>query len=289
VFEGPVACQYRLHGVVPGGLRPELRNKRLEMIWTFFADSPWFLRTYLLDPYETTVDGRPCRNRITVGDEIESGKGKLLLSTYGHDGGTAYRAGDLYAEILLDCIRKLQEKEPKALRRAMDKLGIDPREDPATWHWDNYWRLFSVIEGVLDGAVLKREVEAIWRHANNMVWSDREHNRMKYSRDLVDVSREPQQTIFPLDARKTYEFSPQTGYAFVRYVNRTVPRMQIVQRQESGWVNWGTNGENEYPEMPSGSTICSAYGRFDDLEAEAARMETPVVAAPGVIERFYAL
>jgi hypothetical protein len=289
VFEGPVACQYRLHGVIPDGLRPELRRKRLEMIWTFFADSPWFLRTYLPDPYETVIDGRPCRNRITVGDEIESGKGRVLLSTYRHEGGTAYRAGDLYAEILLDCIRKLQQREPAALEVAMSRLGIDPDEDPASWHWDNYWRLFSVIEGVLDDKVLRREVEAIWRQANKVVWSDREHNRMKYTGDAVDVSREPQQTIFPLDARKTYEFSPETGYAFVRYVNRTVPRMQIVQRPDSGWVNWGTNGENEYPEMPSGSTIHSAYGRFANLPAEAARMETPVVASAGTIERFYPL
>jgi hypothetical protein len=193
------------------------------------------------------------------------------------------------AEILLDCIRKLQEREPEAMRRAMEKLGIDPAEDPATWHWDNYWRLFCVIEGVLDRSVLQREVENIWQQANGIVWTDREHNRMKYTSDFVDVSREPQQTIFPLDARKTYELSPITGYSFVRYVNRTVPRMQIVQRQESGWVNWGTNGENEYPEMPSGSTIIAAYGRFANLEEEAARMETPLVAGPGVIERFYPL
>src|SRR5271166_1000071 len=153
----------------------------------------------------------------------------------------------------------------------------------------DHWRLFCVIEGVLDRSVLQREVENIWQQANRIVWTDREHNRMKYTSDFVDVSREPQQTIFPLDARKTYELSPITGYAFVRYVNRTVPRMQIVQRQESGWVNWGTNGENEYPEMPSGSTIMSAYGRFANLEEEAARMQTPLVAAPGLIERFYPL
>jgi hypothetical protein len=93
LFEGSIACQYRLHGVIPEGLRPELANKRLEMIWTFFAYTPWFTRTYFLDPYSTTIDGRPCRNRMTVGDEIESGKGNLLLSTYKHDNGTAYRAG----------------------------------------------------------------------------------------------------------------------------------------------------------------------------------------------------
>jgi hypothetical protein len=112
---------------------------------------------------------------------------------------------------------------------------------------------------------------------------------MQYSTDFIDVSRAPQQTIFPLDARKTYEFGPATGYAFVRYVNRTVPRMQIVQGEESGWVNWGTNGENEFPQMPSGSTIYSAYSRFDDVAVEAARMETPLVVAPRVIERYYPL
>jgi hypothetical protein len=68
-----------------------------------------------------------------------------------------------------------------------------------------------------------------------------------------------------------------------------VPRMQIVQRHESGWVKWGTNGENEYPEMPSGSTIWSAYGQFPNWETEVARMETPLVAAPSVIERYYPL
>ena len=289
VFEGPLACQYRLHGTIPDGLRPELAGKRLEMVWTFFAQTSWFLRTYLPDAYETTIDGRPCRNRITVGDEIESGKGNLHLSGYKHVGGTGYRAGDLYAEILLDRIEKLKVKKPHAMHAAMERLGIDPAEDPSAWHWDNYWRLFCVIEGALERDVLKDEVEGIWRHAHEVVWSDREHNRLKYSSDLVDVSREPQQTIFPLDARKTVEYSPLSGFSFVRYVNRTVPRMQIVQRLDSGWVNWGTNGENEYPEMPSGSTIWSAYARFDDAEREAARMETPVVAAPGVIERYYPL
>jgi hypothetical protein len=127
---------------------------------------------------------------------------------YKHDNGTAYRAGDLYAEILLGCIRKLQEREPEAMRLAMEKLGIDPAEDPSSWHWDNYWRLFCVIEGVLDRSVLEGEVENIWRQANKIVWGDREHNRMKYTSDFVDVSREPQQTIFPLDANKTFEFSP---------------------------------------------------------------------------------
>ena len=49
--------------------------------------------------------------------------------------------------------------------------------------------------------------------------------------------------------------------------------MQIVQRKASGWVNWGTNGENEYPELPSGSTIYSAYGKFDNWKNEVDKME----------------
>jgi len=38
-------------------------------------------------------------------------------------------------------------------------------------------------------------------------------------------------------------------------------------------VNWGTNGENEFPELPSGSTIYSAYGKFDNWKKEADKME----------------
>ncbi len=55
IFEGPVACRYRLHGEIPQGLRPELAGKRLDMTWTFFAHSPWFVRTYNVDPFETVV------------------------------------------------------------------------------------------------------------------------------------------------------------------------------------------------------------------------------------------
>lgn len=289
ITEGPITCQYRMKVKVPDGLLPELMGKSLDIRWSFYWRSPWFVRTYFVDDYETTIDGRPCRNRITVGDEIESGKNNLLLSTYRHHDGTRYRAGDLYAEILLARLKDLQARQPEAISAAMEKLGIDPNEDPASWHWDNYWRMFSAIERALPRDLLKDEVERIWRSANDIVWSDKEHNLMKYTDDAVDVNREPQQTIFPLNAQKTCEYSPISEYAFVRYVNRKVPRMQIVQRFESGWVNWGTNGENEYPELPSGSTIWSAYGRFEDWEAEADKMETPLAVSLGAIERYYSL
>jgi hypothetical protein len=289
IAEGPVLCQYRMHGVIPDGLRPELRGKNLEILWSFYYRSHWFVRSYFVDDYETTIDGRPCRNRITVGDEIESGKGNLLLSTYRHHDGTRYRAGDLYAGILLERLRDLQARNPEAVDAAMKKLGIDPKEDPASWHWDNYWRMFCVIEGALPRDVLTGEVERIWKSANEIVSSDKDHNLLKFTEDAVDVNREPQQTIFPLNAQKTCEYSPLSGYSFVRYVNRTIPRMQIVQRYDSGWINWGTNGENEYPEMPAGSTIWSAYGPFSDWRAEADRMEQPVAACVRPVERYYEL
>ncbi len=285
--EGPVVCEYRMRVRVPDGLRPELRGKNLDVRWRFHYRSHWFVRSYYPDDYETVIDGRECRNRITVGDEIESGKGNLLLSAYKHQDGTAYRAGDLYAEILLARIEDLKRREPELIAQAMDRLGIDPAEAPSEWSWDHYWRLFCVVEALLPEEVLREETERIWKSANDVVWSDAQRNLMKYTEDFVDVNREPTQTIFPLNARKTCEYSPLTGYSFVRYVNRTVPRMQIVQRHDSGWVNWGTNGENEYPELPSGSTIWSAYGQFDDWEAEAGNMENPVAVSVRPLERHY--
>jgi hypothetical protein len=289
VCEGPIKCEYRIKVEVPTGLRAELAGKKLESYWAFFARSHWFVRSYFPDDYETVIDGKPCRNRITVGDEIESGKKRLLLSTYKHHNGTAYRAGDLYANILLQRIEDLKQREPEKVAAALKRLGIDPSQDPRSWHWDNYWRLFCVIEGALPEDTLREEVERIWKSAHEIVWQDTEHNLMKYSDGFVDVNREPQQTIFPLNAQKTVEFSPETGFAFLRYVNRVVPRMQIVQRFDSGWVNWGTNGENEYPEMPSGSTIWSAYGRFSDFAAELDCMENPVAVGIRRWEKYYPL
>jgi hypothetical protein len=287
ICEGPVTCQYRMKVDVPDGLRPELRGKTIEVIWRFYHGTPLFTRTYFVDDFDTEIDGRRCANRITVGDEIESGKSNLMLSTYRHKGGTAYREGDLYAEILLARLRDLQAREPDALALAMDRLGIDPAQDPSTWHWDNYWRLFCAAEQALPPEVLEAEVERIWRSANETVWSDRDHTHVHHTDDAVDVNKVPQQTIFALNAQKTCEYSPRTGYAFVRYMNHASPRMQIVQRYDSGWVNWGTNGENEYPELPSGSTIWAAYDRFDDWEAVADRMETPLAVSERPLERSY--
>ena len=287
VTEGPIVCTYHFSGSIPTGIRPELANKRLDIYWTFFFKSPWFVRTYFLDDYETVIDGRPCRNKMTVGDEIESGKNNLFLSTYTQAGGTRYRSGDRYHTLLLEWIQNLRKREPDAIDTAMEKLGIDPGEDTAAWHWDNYWRLFCVLEGALPREILERELAGICKKATEIVWSDKDHIQERYSADFIDVNSVPQQSIYPFNSQKTCMANPQTGYSFVRYVNRVIDRLDIIQRHDSGWVNWGTNGENEYPELPSGSTIWSAYGRFEDWEAEASRMETPLALSVGAIERTY--
>jgi hypothetical protein len=50
---------------------------------------------------------------------------------------------------------------------------------------------------------------------------------------------------------------------------------QIVQRRQSGWVNWGSNSENECPELPVGVIIRTAYGPFADRWEEVAdQLET---------------
>ncbi len=155
---------------------------------------------------------------------------------------------------------------------------------PRRWHWDNYWRLFSVIEAALPRELLEREVELISRRANEVVWSDAVHAKVHATDGFIDVNAAPEQSVFPFDARKTCAHSVETGFSFIHVVNRTIPRMNIIQRRDSGWVNWGTNGENEYPELPSGATIRAAYGQFDDWEAEANKMETPLAVAVGPLE-----
>ena len=99
---------------------------------------------------------------------------------------------------------------------------------------------------------------------------------------FVDVNSAPEQTIFPMSANKTAELNEDTGYAMVWYTSNVVSRYQIVQRNDSGWVNWGTNGENEHPELPTGSTIYSAYGKFDNWETQADTMEKNIDSKQGL-------
>lgn len=100
--------------------------------------------------------------------------------------------------------------------------------------------------------------------------------------DPIDVSAVPEQTIFPGAASKTVEFDAEKGRAMVWWTSKPSGAFQIVQRPESGWVNWGTNGENECPELPVGVEIKTAYGPFVQSWREIADgLETP----PGVSQQ----
>ena len=114
--------------------------------------------------------------------------------------------------------------------------------------------------------------------AHRSVHCSERYTTVHSNRQGVNVNECPQQTIFPIGANKTAEINEETGYTMIWYTSNPVARYQIVQRKDSGWVNWGTNGENEYPELPVGSTIITAYGKFDDWERQADALEFPIIA-----------
>lgn len=281
--EGPMYCRYRFRGDIPPGLDPNLRDKHFEIVWHFFAHTPWFIRRYDVDPYQTTVDQMPVENKITVGDEFESGQGAVVFSRFGAYGGTRYRTGDPYARILADGVYALlaspaAETSP-GLKRFKEIIG----EDINAVSWDYFWRLFCVQEGILTDDEIREHVRDILAEAHAAVHDSPRATDIR-EEALVDISREPDETIFPIDASKTVELNPETGWAMVWRTSNPVARYQIVQRPASGWVNWGTNGENEYPELPIGSVIHTAYGQFPRWEDEADRMESPIEVSAGAAE-----
>ena len=281
--EGPIYCRYRFNGKIPNGLDPALHNKSFSIVWEFFYQSPWFRRTYYVDDFETSVDGMPVINKITVGDEYESGQNNVVFSRFASYGGTYYRQGDLYANILADEVNRilsqpLDELSPNA-RRYRESIG----DNINAVSWDFFWRLFCVKEGILSDEEIKAHVKTILRKAHHVVHNSDRNKAVLFAKE-VDVNSVPEQTIFPLAANKTAEINPESGYAMVWYTSNIVGRYQIVQRKDSGWVNWGTNGENEYPELPTGSTIYTAYGQFDDWQKQADSMEKNIDVKQGLIE-----
>jgi hypothetical protein len=281
--EGPIYCRYRFNGKIPNGLDPALHNKSFSIVWEFFYQSPWFRRTYHVDDFETSVDGMPVINKITVGDEYESGQNNVVFSRFASYGGTYYRQGDLYANILADEVNRI-------LSQPLDKLSPNARryresigDNINAVSWDFFWRLFCVKEGILSDEEIKAHVKTILRKAHHVVHNSARNKEVLFAKD-VDVNSVPEQTIFPLAANKTAEINPESGYAMVWYTSNIVGRYQIVQRKDSGWVNWGTNGENEYPELPTGSTIYTAYGQFDDWQKQADSMEKNIDVKQGLIE-----
>ena len=281
--EGPIYCRYRFNGQIPNGLDPALHNKSFSIVWEFFYQSPWFRRTYYVDDFETSVDGMPVINKITVGDEYESGQNNVVFSRFASYGGTYYRQGDLYANILADEVNRI-------LSQPLDQLPLNARlyresigDNINAVSWDFFWRLFCVKEGILSDEEIKSHVKTILRKAHHVVHNSSRNKEVLFAKD-VDVNSVPEQTIFPLAANKTAEINPESGYAMVWYTSNIVGRYQIVQRKDSGWVNWGTNGENEYPELPTGSTIYTAYGQFDDWQKQADSMEKNIDVKQGLIE-----
>ena len=276
--EGPVLCRYRLDVDVPDGVDPALHGSKIRVTWSFYHRSRWIDRTYQVTPYQTVIDGMPVADKITVGDEFEGGKGGELFTHFAAWPRTLYRGGDPYSGVLLSVLRDLLTQLPDELRTpAADEFRRAFREDVQTASYDWFWRPISVLEDLFDRETVQGKLREVGERARAVVREAIATEGLTTATS-VDVSAQPEETAFVRLADKTTMINERTGYSVVWYTSRPVRRYQIVERAQSGWHNWGTNGENEYPELPSGSTIRMAYGRFDDWVAEAERMESPVVA-----------
>jgi len=141
-------------------------------------------------------------------------------------------------------------------------------------HWDLYWRLFCAWEKALPEHEIRERLARV--RAASHVKADLNDRPWILTEDAVNVSAVPHETIFPGPATKTVEYHEQSGRAMVWWMSAASGAFQIVQRRQSGWVNWGTNGENECPELPVGVDIKTAYGQFADRWVTIAdQLETP--------------
>ncbi|MFG2585336.1 hypothetical protein [Streptomyces malaysiensis] len=96
------------------------------------------------------------------------------------------------------------------------------------------------------------------------------------------MSAPADETIFAGPATKTVEYHPRYRRAMVWWTSQASGAFQVVQRRQSGWVNWGTNGENECPELPVGVEIKTAYGSFVETWTTVAdQLENPPHVAVG--------
>lgn len=260
IEEGPVYHHYRMHGVIPDGLLPELCNKRFSIDWKFSWNTPYFQRRYHIDDFSTVINGRSVTNKITVGDEFESGPGKLVFDRFAAYGGTRYRAGDPYAEELVAMVAHTvatSESQNPKFAEFREQLS-----DMAAAHWDLYWRMFCKWENVLNEAEIGERLGLVRARAH--VRADLNDRPWIITESPVDVSAAPHETIFPGPANKTVEYDSASGRAMVWWTSSPSGAFQIVQRRQSGWVNWGSNSENECPELPVGVDIKTAYGIFAD-------------------------
>ncbi|BCX40956.1 hypothetical protein [Escherichia coli] len=270
--EGPVYHHYRMHGTIPDGLLAELRGKHFTIDWKFSWNTPWFQRRYWVDDFSTVINGRSVTNKITVGDEFESGPGKLLFDRFAAYGGTRYRAGDPYAEelvaMVVHTVTTSENQSPK-FAEFREQLA-----DMASAHWDLYWRMFCRWENVLDEAEIRERLGVVRARAH--VRADLNEREWRLTDSPVNVSAVPDETVFPGPASKTVEYDSASGRAMIWWTSRPSGAFQIVQRRQSGWVNWGSNGENECPELPVGVDIKTACGIFADNWMQIADgLETP--------------
>src|SRR5699024_1320229 len=279
--EGPLYCRYIFEGTVPNGLDENLKNKKFKITWEFFYNTPWFKRKYEVDDFSTTIDEIPVSNKITVGDEFESGQGNRVFTTFASYGNTFYREGDPYAKLLADTIYQLvdnsNDQNNPGIKKYKEKIGGDINK----LSWDYFWRIFCVQSDILNKEEIEKHAYNIIKESYKQVHKSRRNENVLSSK-TVNMNLSPEQTIFPLSANKTAELNEETGYSMVWCTSNNVSRYQIVQREDSGWVNWGTNGENEYPELPVGSTIYTAYGKFENWEYLADAMEKPIDAKLGI-------
>ncbi|OLP62695.1 hypothetical protein BJF93_20595 [Xaviernesmea oryzae] len=282
VERGPVLHHYRMHGTIPDGLLDELKGKSFTIDWRFTYGTPYFQRRYRVDDFQTVINGRSVTNKITVGDEFEGGIGELVFDRFAAYGGTRYRAGDPYAGELVamvaDTVAHSKNQNPKFEEFRAQLSDIEAA------HWDLYWRLFCAWEKVLGEDEIRARLARV-RAASRIKADLPDQRPWVLTDEPVDVSAVPHETIFPGPASKTVEYHEASGRAMVWWTSAPSGAFQIVQRRQSGWVNWGSNGENECPELPVGVDIKTAYGQFKDRWQEIAdQMETPprVVVEMGV-------
>ena len=267
IENGPVMKEYRLSGRIPDGLKPELHGKRFALDWSFYYDVPFFSRVYHVDHFQTTVNQRSIVDKITVGDEFESGIGQLVFDRFATYDGVWYREGDPYSGQLANKVQELVHDGQKRSDRFED-FRKQLTSNMANAHWDLYWRLFSVWENALSQDEIETNLHDVRQKA--FVLAELNDRPWLFSADPVNVSEVNDQTVFAGPATKSAEINTQTGQAMVWQTEHASNAFQIVQRPQSGWQNWGTNAENECPSLPVGSLIHTAYGPYQNNWREVA-------------------
>lgn len=264
---GPVLVALRMHGQIPDGLLDELKGKSFSIEWRFTHGTPWFSRRYLVDDFQTVINGRSITNKITVGDEFEAGQGELVFDRFDCPGGVRYRSGDPYAGKLAEMVAETISTDGTRPAK-FEEFKAALQGDLESAHWDLYWRLFCSWEAALNEDEIRERLAQVRRESH--VLADLPNRPWTIANASVDVQTVPHETIFPGAAQKTVEYHSKLGRAMVWWTSEPSGQFQIVQRRQSGWVNWGTNGENECPELPVGVQIKTAYGQYADTWQQVA-------------------